>query len=1027
MKKFVYGVLALCLSVVSGYAAISDSIHDVGTLNSTDVSVTTSLNVSAGDVVVMVATGNKKKSARPIAFSSAAGTFAELDASTVLGSDPYPCAFLAYVTVGADGTYDFTATNVSGGNVSTTVWLYKLSADSGVIELADNAAAEWANVGAGATESQTVALDWTGSINVVDAVAVHSVNGRKTSVNIGAAPVSSLTQLIAIFNLPAGTTTYDAVWYYTGLDTVDISKNSGSAACAVFVEIDDTPVLSVAPVFNADPIIKPSVVAESSLSASLAGDAFDANNDPITFSRDAAGPAWLSVAADGTLSGTPSEADLGLNSWTVYAADGISGTASATLQIEVEPIPVLPELELNLVDSSGADVSGAGLVESHWVSVEVLSSDANLSATYKQLTQEVEPTAAEWGAAVANDLNGSVKIGRAQANQWLQVSASTSGGLSEEATVGLKAGPPNVLFILADDLGIEGLNCYRTDGKDWLETPRIDQLATDGMKFLHGVASHPTCQPSRMAILSGQYGPRTGGYRVSDKHTDFTNKNRLVIPAKGDLALSKITIAEQFKAAGYATAMYGKWHVSSDSDPKNQGFDVAYASTKHFNAGDPTRGAYPTTDGFKCTPNVNLPNGMSSAQLFTGMATNFIQAQVEGNQPFFLYMPYYLVHSPCESLRHLEDYFINKMQAGPYLDSGTDDHGRLRTPLIAAMTKLLDDCVGDLLDQLDAMNIAENTIVIFTSDNGCYNVDYTGPHRGRKGNTWEGGMRVPYIFKWPGHIPTNSVSAERITHVDLYPTLLGLVDAELPDPQQHPLDGMDLTDLLTGTTNALPLRQIYCFYPKYVKFDAASGRWNEHWRNVIYEGDFKLIEYPEYEEFELFNLADDAAETRNLLGEETDTWHSLLNKLHLWMDEIGAPGRDLNPDYNGPALLDDFPADYTERFDNDADGEGDNADTDDDNDGMSDLDEEVAGTGPFDPASLLEITQFNAGGSQMSLEWSTVSGKTYSVEASVDLNGPWAPLPGYSNITVSGSSSSAQDSDALSSNRFYRIQVFPSN
>ena len=251
---------------------------------------------------------------------------------------------------------------------------------------------------------------------------------------------------------------------------------------------------------------------------------------------------------------------------------------------------------------------------------------------------------------------------------------------------------PNVLFIVADDLGHSGLNCYRTDGADWLETPRLDALAGESMKFTNGLSAYPTCQPSRMAILSGQYGPRTGGFRVSDNHKGLENKVRFIVPEKSGLPLETITIAESFQQAGYATAMYGKWHAGSH--PSEHGFDVAYESTKHFMEGGPSGDKYPTPKGhgFKCVPEVELPDGMHAAQLFTGMAKDWLSMQVEAEQPFFLYMPYYVVHAPFESLPELEEYFFEKLKNVELKDpKKADDKGRQATPNVAAQTKMLDE------------------------------------------------------------------------------------------------------------------------------------------------------------------------------------------------------------------------------------------------------------------------------------------------------------------------------------------------
>ncbi len=341
------------------------------------------------------------------------------------------------------------------------------------------------------------------------------------------------------------------------------------------------------------------------------------------------------------------------------------------------------------------------------------------------------------------------------------------------------ASPPNVVFILADDLGYGGLHCY---GNAWMETPNIDRLCGQGMKFTNGYSSHPTCQPSRIAILSGQYAPRTGGYRVVDHHRGQEHLIKFIVPQLTGLALEKITFAEQFKSNGYTTAMYGKWHAGNykpELHPRHQGFDEAHVCRGHY-------------DDSRTDPPLKLPEGVDSSEYFTGEAIKFMESAVKREQPFFLYMPYYLVHAPFETRQDYIDHFTEKLAGMKLLDRNAD-----RVPIYAAMTRHLDDCVGRLLESLKQMGIEENTIVVFTSDNGSYSADLVGGYRGQKGDVYEGGLRVPYIFKWPGIIKAGSVCKERITHVDLYPTFLEL--AGVKPPGDHILDGISLAGLLTHT------------------------------------------------------------------------------------------------------------------------------------------------------------------------------------------------------------------------------------
>jgi len=458
----------------------------------------------------------------------------------------------------------------------------------------------------------------------------------------------------------------------------------------------------------------------------------------------------------------------------------------------------------------------------------------------------------------------------------------TGGVISAQAA----SGHPNVLFILADDLGYGGLHCY---GNDYVETPNIDNLYSQGLHFTDGLAAFPTCRPSRASLLTGQYGPRTGVYRVCDSYGD-EDKARWVIPENLQLDPAKVTLGKAFKQAGYTTAMYGKWHVSNENvtHPKDYfGFDEAYVSHgAHFNA--------------ESLPEVDLPQGKMIEEVYTGMAEEFMEKAVKEQKPFFIYMPYFLVHAPFEAYPADVAHFREKLKGRtdiipPSKFSKTSKHGHdLETVL--AMTKQLDRCVGDLLTKLDKLGIADDTIVIFTSDNGSYDRNLTGGFRGRKGDTYEGGLRVPYIFRWPGRIKPGTSSDERITGVDVYPTLLSLAGIPLPPAEKHPVDGESLAPLLLGKQTRLPKRKLYCFYPKYNGY--RNGRWRMSWRNVIYNNNFKLIEYPEYGEYELFDLADDRKESNNLAENMPEKLAQMTEELHGWIKDIDAPKLVPNPDYN---------------------------------------------------------------------------------------------------------------------------------
>ena len=453
------------------------------------------------------------------------------------------------------------------------------------------------------------------------------------------------------------------------------------------------------------------------------------------------------------------------------------------------------------------------------------------------------------------------------------------GFLWASAAQGAMQQRPNVVFILADDLGLGGLNCF---GTDWLETPNIDRLCHEGMKCTGGLAPYPTCKPSRAAILTGQYGPRTSVYRVVDRHKGKEDKIRYHVPPNGEVLPDKVLMNQPFKQVGYATAMYGKWHISNESNPEKHplkyGFDEAIESHGlHYKA--------------KINPPMEVPAETAVGEALTDKAIAFMDSSVKKGQPFFLYMPYFWVHGPVDADPELIAYFEKKLNGVDLIGTRTAE-----VPTIAAMTKMLDEQVGRLLAALKDLGVEDDTIIVFTSDNGSYNANFTGSYRGRKGDTYEGGMRVPYIFKWNGQIKSGSDTAERIIGVDLYPTLLSL--AGLPQPENHPLDGCDFAPLLLGQTQKLPDREVYCYFPKYAGFSKKTERWSQSWRNVLYSGNSKLTEYPEYDEYELYNLNEDPQEKKDLAKAIPEKTELLKSKLHRWMKGIGAPEMKLNPDYS---------------------------------------------------------------------------------------------------------------------------------
>jgi len=429
---------------------------------------------------------------------------------------------------------------------------------------------------------------------------------------------------------------------------------------------------------------------------------------------------------------------------------------------------------------------------------------------------------------------------------------------------------PNIILILADDLGYNGLGCY---GNQWIETPNIDKLAEQGMRFTQGYAAAPTSAPSRAALMSGQYAPRTDVYRVVDRFEGQEEYLKYIPPEDPHkLRLEKTTIAEALKPAGYSTAMYGKWHLgyASKYHPLNQGFDEAIESHgAHFD--------------FQTHPPVDHPKDAYVADFLTDTAMRFIENSVNRGDPFFLYMPYFLIHKPLEAKQEFLDHFKKKLP-----EEMPEEY-----PYLMAMTKTLDENVGRMMNKLVELGIDQNTFVIFASDNGGI-PDRFGPNlfnqplREYKGETFEGGIRVPYIFRWPGKIQPGTTSDEPIHGIDLYPTCLDAAGAE--QPENYKLDGLSLMPCLTSDGSARLDRQaLYWYYPKYARYKKNTDSWVHIWRNVVRTREYKLIEYIDDHRYELFHISDDISESENLVEEQPEKADELIWKLDVWKERVDAP------------------------------------------------------------------------------------------------------------------------------------------
>jgi arylsulfatase A-like enzyme len=456
---------------------------------------------------------------------------------------------------------------------------------------------------------------------------------------------------------------------------------------------------------------------------------------------------------------------------------------------------------------------------------------------------------------------------------------------AQKPNLSLDTKKPNVVFILADDLGINALNCY---GNKLVESPNIDKLYSESMHFTNGYSNDPTCAPSRASIMSGQYVPKHQVYRVADRFkTDkktlkampFLPPKSYVLTGSGKgLSLEKTTIAETLKANGYATSAYGKWHLGhNELQIQNQGFDEGYEITGHYN--------------FKTSPKqMDINNSLYSADVITEKTIDFIKRAKNKNQPFFAYVPYYLVHAPLEPkptyLKKFQEKLKNNKDVGP------------KEIKVLAMLKSLDDSVGQLMKALCDLGLENNTILIFTSDNGHYKTEsniFNQPYRGAKGQTLEGGIRVPYLFKWKNKIKSNSASKEPIIHVDIYPTLLGLTQSEFP--KDYILDGEDLSPLLLGKSTAAKRDALVWEYTNYANYNIKKKTFASKWVNVIQMEGYKMTEDVDTKTYTLFNLKNDPYEEHEIASSHPEVLQQLKNRLELWKKETEYEGPKVNPNY----------------------------------------------------------------------------------------------------------------------------------
>jgi arylsulfatase A-like enzyme len=441
---------------------------------------------------------------------------------------------------------------------------------------------------------------------------------------------------------------------------------------------------------------------------------------------------------------------------------------------------------------------------------------------------------------------------------------------------------PNIVVILADDLGARDLGCY---GSTFHRTPRLDALAKRGVRFTNAYAASPVCSPSRVALLTGLHPARVGLTDWLPGRNDRPDQalNRPVIPAQ--LALEYETLGESLGRAGYATAHIGKWHLGGKGfGPVEQGFSLNVAGD---DTGTPLSYFAPFRNAAgRFMPGLETaPEGQYLTDRLTEEAVAFVEAQAKADKPFFLYMPHYAVHTPMRAPSDLINAF----------DGSTIAPGQQRNPIYAAMLESLDRSVGRILDTIETLGLTNDTWIIFTSDNGGLattegpNTPATSnaPLREGKGWLYEGGLRVPSIVAGPGLKSPGSTSDRLVMLTDIVPTVLSLV----PDAKSKfvALDGVDFSDtLISGEIG--PGRTLYWHYPHYSNQGGRPG-------GALRKDAWKLVEFYETGRRELFDLAKDPAESRNLASEEPEKTAELGAELARWRATVDARMPSPNPGF----------------------------------------------------------------------------------------------------------------------------------
>ncbi|WP_035014162.1 sulfatase [Catenovulum agarivorans] len=437
---------------------------------------------------------------------------------------------------------------------------------------------------------------------------------------------------------------------------------------------------------------------------------------------------------------------------------------------------------------------------------------------------------------------------------------------------------PNVLLIVVDDLGWADVGYNDRSGV--FQTPNIDALAAKSMVFTDAYAGAANCAPSRAVLMSGQYAPRHGVYTVSPSARGNAKTRKLIPEPNVDILADEIiTMAEMFKSVGYTTGSFGKWHLGEDA--RTQGFDHNVAG--HLK-GHPKSYFSP----YKMPFLTDGPDGEYLPNRITSELLSWI-SKVK-HQPFFAYLPYYTVHTPLQAIDSVKEKYLN--------------HPRIRNnrhATYAAMVELMDINIGRIMRNLSQQNLLNNTLVIFTSDNGgIRSIAYQDPLRGGKGSYYEGGTRVPLIVSWPKKIAAK-VDSTPVINADFYPSFAKIIGANV---NNQVLDGVDLSELWLAN-KPIKSRNLYWHFPIYLqaynpKADQSKDPlFRTRPGTTMRQGKWKLHHYFEDDSYELYDLDNDLGEHVNLANHLPKVTAELIQALEQWRNSIKAPiPKQLNPKYD---------------------------------------------------------------------------------------------------------------------------------